>query len=93
VQAVNVFGTIYFSIFGGEEEICDGCVVRFAGAKTYVVTSASDGGYSVNMAPGGYSVAYACPAIGGGTLWVPLGSVTIPAVTSYWVDIITEGCL
>jgi hypothetical protein len=36
---------------------------------------------------------YACPALSRRDALVPLGSISIPAVESYWVDIITEGCL
>lgn len=94
IQSVYVFGTVYFSIFGGAEEICGGCTARYVGGGgTYTITSGGDGSYDVYIVPGTYSVSYACPAIGGGTLWVPLGSISIPAVESYWVDIITEGCL
>lgn len=94
ISAVDVFGTVYFSIFGGPEETCGGCVVCFVGGgHTYTVTSGSDGWYEASILPGSYSVSYACPAIGGGTLWVPLGSITIPVEASYWVDIVTEGCL
>lgn len=79
--------------FGGSEEPCDGCIIRFNGAHVYTFTSGTGGSYWVDVKPGDYNVGYACPNPMGGVFWVPIGTLTVPAVDSYWVDIITEGCL
>lgn len=85
---------MYFSIFGGPEEICGGCPVRFVGSPgTVYATSAASGYFSVSLTSATYAVEYSCPSVLGGVFWVRVGTVVIPAVASYGVDIITEGCL
>jgi hypothetical protein len=74
------------------DQVCGECTVRYrSAAGSTIVTSGASGYYEVSVSPGAYQVDFYCPAPM--NFWVPLGSVTIPAVPGYGVDIITEGCL